>query len=301
MNIQTLETFIILAENNNFTKTSQKLFCTQAAISIRIKNLESYFGTELFLRDNKAVKLTEAGKTLLPYARKILDTSNEVKLKISLLNDLKEQKINLSCSSTPGTYILPEIIYNFNQKYPYISILNDVKYTKDVIRDIKNNACSMALISQPEFFATVTEDLTCEAIVEDPIVLFVGKTHPWAKKKAIKISDLKNTNFLISNPKTSIIKYVENLGDFKFESEKIYTIGNIEAIKQGVISGIGVSILSYYSIKNELNYELIKSIPFKENIKMNRKIYLIKNKDYKFSLAEEVFVNFLKNSFSNKK
>ncbi|MDQ0148642.1 LysR substrate-binding domain-containing protein [Eubacterium multiforme] len=294
MNIETLKTFLILAENNNFTKTSEALFCTQAAVSLRIKNLESYYGAKLFSRDNKDVKLTEAGKELLPYAKKIIDISNEAKLKISLLNDLKEQKIHLLCSSTPGTYILPEIIYKFNQKFPYISILNDVKYTKDVIENIKNNTSSFALISQPEFFDT--EDLTCEAIGEDPIVLFVGKEHPWKDKKSISITDLKNSNFLISNPKTSIIKYIENLGNFKFKKENIFTIGNIEAIKQGVISNIGVSVLSYYSIKNEINYGLVNVIPFKENIEMNRKIYLIKNKDYKYSTSEEVFIDFLKDS-----
>ncbi|SFC93999.1 LysR family transcriptional regulator [Clostridium uliginosum] len=294
MNIQNIKTFLILSENNNFTKTSQQLFCTQAAVSLRIKNLEAYFDTKLFSRDNKDIKLTEAGKALLPYARKILDASNEAKLKLSLLNDLKEQKINISCSSTPGTYILPDIIYNFNLKYPYISILNDVKYTKDVIQDIKNNLCSMALISQPEFFDK--EDLICEDICDDPIVLLVGNNHPFAKKKSININSLKNSTFLISNPKTSIIKHIENIGDFKFKPEKIYTIGNIEAIKQGVISGIGISVLSYYCIKNELNYGLIKAIPFKEDIKINRRIYLIKNKDYKPSIAENIFIDFLKNS-----
>ncbi len=294
MNIETLKTFLILAENNNFTKTSEALFCTQAAVSLRIKNLESYYGAKLFSRDNKDVKLTEAGKELLPYAKKIIDISNEAKLKISLLNDLKEQKIHLLCSSTPGTYILPEIIYKFNQKFPYISILNDVKYTKDVIQNIKNNTSSFALISQPEFFDT--EDLTCEAIGEDPVVLFVGKNHPWKDRKSIGIAELKNSKFLISNPKTSIIKYIENLGNFKFNKESIFTIGNIEAIKQGVISNIGVSVLSYHSIKNEVNYGLVKIIPFKENIEMNRKIYLIKNKDYKYSTSEEVFIDFLKDS-----
>lgn len=294
MNIETLKTFLILAENNNFTKTSEALFCTQAAVSLRIKNLESYYGAKLFSRDNKDVKLTEAGKELLPYAKKIIDISNEAKLKISLLNDLKEQKIHLLCSSTPGTYILPEIIYKFNQKFPYISILNDVKYTKDVIQNIKNNTSSFALISQPEFFDT--EDLTCEAIGEDPVVLFVGKDHPWKDRKSIGIAELKNSKFLISNPKTSIIKYIENLGNFKFNKENIFTIGNIEAIKQGVISNIGVSVLSYHSIKNEVNYGLVKIIPFKENIEMNRKIYLIKNKDYKYSTSEEVFIDFLKDS-----
>lgn len=294
MNIETLKTFLILAENNNFTKTSEALFCTQAAVSLRIKNLESYYGAKLFSRDNKDVKLTEAGKELLPYAKKIIDISNEAKLKISLLNDLKEQKIHLLCSSTPGTYILPEIIYKFNQKFPYISILNDVKYTKDVIENIKNNTSSFALISQPEFFDT--EDLTCEAIGEDPVVLFVGKNHPWKDRKSISIAELKNSKFLISNPKTSIIKYIENLGNFKFNKENIFTIGNIEAIKQGVISNIGVSVLSYHSIKNEVNYGLVKIIPFKENIEMNRKIYLIKNKDYKYSTSEEVFIDFLKDS-----
>ncbi|KAJ51711.1 DNA-binding transcriptional LysR family regulator [Clostridium tetanomorphum] len=165
-----------------------------------------------------------------------------------------------------------------------------------------------AFLFQKHFFAFLylplflkffsSEDLTCETIDEDPIVLFVGKNHPWAKRKAIKISALKNTNFLISNPKTSIINYIESLGSFKFNPEKIYTIGNIEAIKQAVISRIGVSILSYHSIRNELNYGLIKTVPFKENIKMTRKIYLIKNKEHKYSLAEEVFVSFLKNSLN---
>lgn len=296
MNIENIQTFLSIVENNSFTKTADEMFCSQAAVSLRIKKLETYLGAKLFHRDKKKFELTNEGKLFIPSAEKIVDIIKDAQKNIFLSHNLQGAKINISSSSTPGTYIFPKILYQFRQKYPDVSLINQVQYTKDVIRDIEDNKYSIGFISQPDF--ANTENLICDTLMDDPLCLIVSVNHPWAKREYIHLHELKSGNLLVSNPKTSIIPYIEMLCQFTFQSENIHIIGNIEAIKQSVISNMGYSILSRYSIEKELKYGLIKEVKLADKTPLNRKIYCIRNKNFPLFLADEIFLDYAKDSIN---
>ncbi|MEG0753023.1 MAG: LysR family transcriptional regulator [Angelakisella sp.] len=297
MDIQPLETFLAVEKTKNFTAAAQELFCTQAAISMRIKKLETTLGTPLFIRRSRTVELTHDGETFLPYARQIYNTWKSAKEHL-LQNRLMEQsEIQIACSSTPGTYLIPSVMYLFRQRHPYITVVNHVQYTKNVIESVESGKVPLGIISQPANVSSQT--MVCEPLMDDPLVLVVSPHHPWAGTSGILLRQLVSQTFLISNPNTSLVRYLENVGGFAMDHDKLYVAGNIEAIKRGISSNQGVSVMSAFAVRQELELGLLCSVPVLDRGTLSRKIYLIYRTGYTPSLSVQFFLEFAKEAVTD--
>lgn len=291
MNIENLKTFRSIAHNQSFTKAAVECYCTQSTASLRIQNLEDYFGVKIFDRIGKKVHLTTAGKVLLPYIELILSTFEEAEDRITQLKKLSFGKISLISSHTPGTYILPEIIYKFHEKYPPIKINSHIQYSKNLIHNILfDNQYDLGLISQPK---KIDEDkLICEPLLSDKLVVITNPSHPWTKKEGINIEDITKETLLLSNKSTTLISYINSISNKELNPEKQIVIGNIESVKRAVKSGLGISILSSLAVKEELASEKLKEIKIK-NKEITRNIYLLRRKDKILSPAVRAFIELL--------
>lgn len=298
MDLETLETFLLLSKNNNFTKTAEEMFCTQAAVSMRIQRLETYLDCRLFSRKSKKAELTKAGLLFLPYAQQISNTFVNAKEHLLQSKLMEQSEIFITSSNTPGTYILPNIMFLFRQKYPYITVVNNVQYTKNVVSSVLNKSYSIGIISQPYF--SDTEHILCEPILEDPLVIVVNNEHPWATKKRIFLSEIKNEIFLISNPNTSLVSYLEKVGNFKFVPSNLYVVGSIEAIKQSIYDNLGISVVSESAVKQELKLGLLSKVEIVDEIKLLRHVYCIRRKDEKLPFSTELFLKFAKEFITSK-
>lgn len=298
MDLETLETFLLLSKNNNFTKTAEEMFCTQAAVSMRIQRLETYLDCRLFSRKSKKAELTKAGLLFLPYAQQISNTFVNAKEHLLQSKLMEQSEIFITSSNTPGTYILPNIMFLFRQKYPYITVVNNVQYTKNVVSSVLNKSYSIGIISQPYF--SDTEHILCEPILEDPLVIVVNNEHPWATKKRIFLSEIKNEIFLISNPNTSLVSYLEKVGNFKFVPSNLYVVGSIEAIKQSIYDNLGISVVSESAVNQELKLGLLSKVEIVDEIKLLRHVYCIRRKDEKLPFSTELFLKFAKEFITSK-
>nr|WP_269205516.1 LysR substrate-binding domain-containing protein [Clostridium botulinum] len=205
---------------------------------------------------------------------------------------MEQSEISITSSSTPGTYILPNIMFLFRQKYPFITVVNNVQYTQNVINSVLNKTYSLGIISQP--YLSDNENILCEPILEDPLVVVANNKHPWAKQNRIFFHQMKNETFLISNPNTSLIDYLEKTGNFKFVSKNICVVGSVEAIKQSIYDNLGISVVSESAVKQELKLGLLSKIEIIDNIQLMRHVYYIKRKDEKLPLSTELFLKFVK-------
>lgn len=298
MDLEILETFLLLSKNNNFTKTAEEMFCTQAAVSMRIQRLETYLDCRLFSRKSKKAELTKAGLLFLPYAQQISNTFVNAKEHLLQSKLMEQSEIFITSSNTPGTYILPNVMFLFRQKYPYITVVNNVQYTKNVVSSVLNKSYSVGIISQPYF--SDTEHILCEPILEDPLVIVVNNEHPWATKKRIFLSEIKNEIFLISNPNTSLVSYLEKVGNFKFVPSNLYVVGSIEAIKQSIYDNLGISVVSESAVKQELKLGLLSKVEIVDEIKLLRHVYCIRRKDEKLPFSTELFLKFAKEFITSK-
>ena len=291
MNIVNVQTFISIAHHQSFTKAAERCCCTQATASLRIKNLEDYYGVKLFDRIGKNIQLTDSGKILLPYMEIILSTFMESKDRIDQLKNLTFGEISIVSSHTPGTHILPEVICKFCKKHPKIKINAHIQYSKQVIRSLLFDfQYDLGFVSQPK---PIEDDkLICQPILKDHLSVFTHPTHPWATRATVNFKELTNETLVLSNKSTTIIDYLNSLGNEKLNFSKQIVIGNFEAVKQAVMMGIGFSILSKFVVKDELASGKLKEIKI-ENFKLNRIIYLLRRKRKILSPASKAFISLL--------
>lgn len=292
MDLETIQTFLLMSKNSSFTKTAEEMYCSQAAVSLRIQRLEKELDCDLFMRKAKKAELTKDGQLFLPYAQQLHNTFVTAKEHLLQSKLMEQSEILIASSSTPGTYVLPNLMFLFRQKYPYITVVNNVQYTKNVIESVQSRKYLLGIISQP--YLSDIQDVICEPILEDPLVIVVNNSHPWASRKSIYLNELKNETFLVTNPNTSLIPYLEKTGGFRFTQKNICVMGGIEAIKQSIYDSSGISIISESAVRQELRLGLLSRVEVLDNIRLKRDIYCIRRTDTRLPLSTELFLKFIK-------
>jgi DNA-binding transcriptional LysR family regulator len=113
-----LQAFLHAADTLNFSEAARQLHLTQPTISHHIKSLEKEMGVDLFLRSGSGLKLTEAGRLLLPRARKLLRQTIEMQQIMDSLQQKIVGDLRIACSTTAGKYILPLVSARFGERQP---------------------------------------------------------------------------------------------------------------------------------------------------------------------------------------
>ncbi|MEW6670514.1 MAG: LysR family transcriptional regulator [Thermodesulfobacteriota bacterium] len=288
-----LKTFLSVVKTKSFTKAAEENHCTQSTASLRIQSLEDYFGIRLFDRLGKSVFLTNPGERVLPYIELVVDTFAQAGELVLQIKKLSHGKISIISSQTPGTYIIPKILIDFHKMYPDITISSQIAYAKTVIELIgKENRFDLGIVSQPETVIEKYKSMNIEfkEIADDPLVIIVGRNHPWAKKGKIEISDLMHSTIFLSNHATSMIPYLQNITGMTIREESKMVIGNLESVKIAVQSSDGFAVVSGFNVEEELRSGVIKGLRLK-GYDLMRKIYFISKKNKKFSPAVEMFMD----------
>ena len=189
-----LNTFKVLVQKENFSETAKYLNKTQGTISQHLKELEDCFNATLIERTSKKFEITDAGKELLFLIEDLFSRLEQTKIKINELEGIQNIKIEISASSIPGEYLLPQLFMKFRQENPNFEIVLNISNSFDALDQLtrgKVNFCAIgSSISQnPNLFDSIE-------IGEDHIVIVARKTHPILKflhsKSKISQEDLDN-------------------------------------------------------------------------------------------------------------
>jgi DNA-binding transcriptional LysR family regulator len=122
VDIEKLETFMMAAETLSFSETAKRLHLSQPTISHHIKILENSMGVVLFTRTNTGLELTEAGRLLLPWSRRLLNDKNNMQSMMASIQTDVVGELRISCSTTAGKYVLPQLAARFCRLYPGVKV-----------------------------------------------------------------------------------------------------------------------------------------------------------------------------------
>ena len=290
----TLEQLVILravAKGGSFKNAAQSLFLTQPAVSLQIQNLEKQLKTNLFDRTKKQIELTEAGTLLLRYSNRILALCEESSRVLDDLSELQSGKLVIGASQTTGTYLMPKIIGLFQQKYPNINVQLNVDSTRKVAWHLMNRQVDIGIVGG-KIPKELRKILEITPYVEDELALIVPPSHPYVKLECIKKEDLYDLKFISLNSYSTIRTVVDDtlskngidVTRLKVEME----LNSIEAIKNAVQSSLGAAFVSVSAITKELELNLLNCVRI-EDVKINRKLFIILNPNRYKSKASENF------------
>ena len=285
-----LRAFAALSRTGSFTLAAKEMFLSQSAVSHSMKALETDVGCRLFDRVGKKVLLTQAGEALLHHTEKILQEMAAARAGLEQLGKWGVGRLRIGASPTACQYILPAVLREFKESFPKCRIAIEPGDTLEAIESVRENRIDLAITLEPrnedqfEFHPLFTDELT----------FIVGAMHPWARDGHVVRSDIPKQSYVLYNKKSYTLRMVRDY--FNQEDMVLNTVielGSMEAIKELVKLGLGVSILSPWIAQKELLEKSLVALPLGRR-KMKRNWGVIHWRGRRLSLAEETFLGLCK-------
>lgn len=291
MNLWHLKTFCAVYEKRSFTKATGVVHRTQPSISAQIAELEKYYGTQLFIRRGREVTPTESGETLYQYAQRILTLFEKTKEIMDDLGGLTRGQSVVGGSTIPGTYVLPQLLSEFKREYPEIHVSISISDTKRVLERVLEGQLEIGVVGE----RIPDKRLGYKSLAEDRIVLIVPSNSPLAKKRYVTFDVLKKEPMIVredgSGTRGTVQKALEKKG-FRWKDQNVaMELGSTEALKNGVVAGLGNAFISTWAIEREKKLRLVSELPVK-GLNIQRHFYLVFHKGWPLSRATQVFLDF---------
>jgi len=290
MELRQLKTFQTVARLLNFNRAAEILNYSQSAVSAQIKLLEEELGVPLFDRLGKSVRLTEAGHMLVQYSQKMLDIEQETLAKVAGWEE-PYGSISIRIPQSIGTYLLPSVLSEFQTQFPKVGLdISSCAY-HSLQHELKAGLIDVAFLLADSI---PFSELKAELLRIEPLVIVSSPDHPLAKQSAIHIRDLAGQSILLPKHDCSYKMLFEQiLTEEKVDSATFMELNSIEAIKQCVIKGIGVTMIPMMSVAQEIAQQKLKILPWSEE-KLETAILMIWHKDKWLSPTLQAFMDTVK-------
>jgi LysR family transcriptional regulator, low CO2-responsive transcriptional regulator len=253
-----LRAFVSLAKLGSFTTAAKELCLTQSAVSHSMRALEEDLGCRLFDRMGKTILLTLAGEQLLPHAEEILKQMEQARAGVLKLSKWGQSRLRVCASTTACQYILPGVLREFQKTFPKVQIAIEPADTNQAIDFLAQKKVDCAICLQPERL----ERFDFRPLFSDELLFMVGAEHSWAKQSRVDRNEISSQNYVLYNKGTYTFDLIERY--FRQENLSLSTIielRSIEAIKEFVKLGLGISILAPWVVELELREKTLSAFP----------------------------------------
>ena len=282
-----LRAFATLARAGSFTLAAKELYLSQSAVSHSMNALEEDVGCRLLDRMGKKVWLTQAGEQLLHHAQKILGEMSEARESLQHLGQWGRTRLRVGSSSTACQHIVPAVLREFKESFPQCIICVEPGDTPEAIALLRENRVDLALALEPKS----DEKIEFHPLFTDELVFLTSPAHPWAMAGQVTREEIPRQHYVLYNKHSYTFELVEEY--FRAENMVLNTViefGSMEAIKELVKLGLGVSILAPWIAQKELREKSLVSLPLGRR-KLKRDWGILHRRGRRLNLAEETFIS----------
>ncbi len=283
-----LKVFEAVARHNSFTRAAEELFLTQPTVSMQVKQLTKAVGLPLFDQVGKRLYLTQAGEKLVKTCREIFDQLDQLEMAVADLKGLKQGRLRVAVITT-AKYFVPRLLGPFCQRYPGIDVSLQVTNHEHIINRLNDNLDDLYVMSQlPENI-----DITSELILENPLIVLAPADHPLVQEKNISLERLAAEPFIMREPGSGTRKVVQSL----FDEHQLFLkvrldLGSNEAIKQAIVGGLGISVLSAHTLALEGSTSRLAILDV-EKFPIERYWYAVYPSGKQLSIVARAFLDYL--------
>lgn len=296
MDIHQLRVFASVFKNRSFSKASLDLHLTQPTISNHIKALEDEFACRLFDRMGRTIIPTKEAEVLYSQSTEIIEKAEALK---DALGELKKEatgKLIIGASTIPGVYLMPRIMTEFQKKYPAISFQILIADSRGILDSISKHELLLGIVGAK----LGNDQIDYTPFVEDELIVVSAPS--MTEKSTIMLRELLALPMVFREEGSGTRKEAEKFLEMKgiaLEDLKIAGIfGSTDAVKQAVKAGLGVSILSKFSIADELEHKLLKELHLTD-IEMKRNFYIVTHKKRTLPHLYDIFLQHILSAAAN--
>lgn len=282
MDFHHLKVFLAAARHLNYTRAGEQLRLQQPTVSAHIKQLEAELGVQLFERVGNRLTLTEAGRLLEPIARRALLALEEVHVAVDEYRGLGRGSLHLGASTTPGLYILPRLLTRFRRLHPNIALRLTIANTEAVERMVSSGEVDFGFVGKH----LIAKEIVSRSWLEDRIVLIAPPDHRFARRRRVEIGSLANEPLIEREAGSATRAIIEKaLESHDCAPTRIIELGHPEAIKEAVMSGMGIAFISRFAVEREARSGVMAIIPV-AGFSLKRELHICYRQDKHLSKAD---------------
>ena len=239
-----LEIFEAIARLGSFTRASEELYLTQPTVSMQMKKLTDMVGVPLVEQVGKKLFLTDAGKELAQSCREVFGIMDRFTMSVAEQQGLKKGRLALAAVST-ASYFAPRLLGEFSKLYPGVEVSLKVTNREQLLASLADNLADLYILGQPPNDI----DVVAKAFMCNPLVVLAAPDHPLAGKKNIPLARLAKEPWLIREEGSGTRAAIERLFvEEGLEFRPRMALGSNEAIKQAILAGLGIAVMSTHSL-----------------------------------------------------
>jgi DNA-binding transcriptional LysR family regulator len=290
MELNQLETFLAVAEEQSFSRAAARLHRTQPAVSQVIRKLEQSVGETLFDRAARDGSLTAAGVLLQGYAQRLLALRREASSALDELKSLERGHLQLAANEYTCLYLLPAVDA-FRREFPHVDVTVQRMLASRIPDELNLRTFELGVVS----YKPDSAQIRTVAVYGDSLDFIVSPHHSLAGKRSVSIRDLGNENFIAHNVASPLRrKVIEAFQRYRTPLHMGIELPTIEAIKRFVAMGNGVALVPHLTVARELETGDLLRVPVQE-LDVRRVLRLAHRRHGALSYAANAFLNTLRN------
>jgi DNA-binding transcriptional LysR family regulator len=292
MDLWQLHIYAKVVEHRSFSKAGSAVHLSQPTVSSHIKYLEDYFQCRLVDRLSREVLPTRAGELLYHYAQRLLALKSETENAMAEFLGCIKGPLVIGGSTIPGGYVLPSIVGGFKKVFPAVQLRLRIGDSAEIIQAIIDGDLEVGVVGA----RASDQCLQQTKIMDDVLRLVVPTQHSWARRSHVDLEELRNLPLIIREAGSGTMKTIQRAIFAKGLTWSFFNIvaemGSTEAIRQGIKSGIGLSILSVLAIEDELRTGTLSALTL-DGLDLERSFYLTHQRNRTLSPMCQAFMAYL--------
>ena len=288
-NFHQLYIFHTVARLGSFSRAAEELSISQPAVSIQVRELEKTLGSPLLRRARKGPQLTDTGTAVFSYSQRIFSLAQEMQEAVKDIQGLKGGRLTIGSSTTPGEYILPWVMGQFQRRYPDVEVSLSISNTGSIVDRIANRELDLGMAGAPVNL-TGLESFT---YVDDDIVIIGSPDNELAAAESVALTELADQRFIMREPGSATREAAEScLNKLGITVKVVMELGSNEAVKRAVAAGLGLGLVSKFSAATDIAGGFIKALAV-EDWTCSRPLTVFYRRDKHLPSAQRAFLRFL--------
>jgi DNA-binding transcriptional LysR family regulator len=291
VDIHHLRIFVSVFRNRSFSRASEELHLTQPTVSDHIKTLEEELDCRLFDRLGRTIVQTKEAEALYTHA---VDLIEKIGLLSGVIGQIRKEvsgELVIGASTIPGTYLMPSIIAVFKEVHPSTSFQIVVSDSRDIVGKVLGHELLIGIVGAK----LSNHQIQYVPFLQDELIAVASPA--LVKEDRITLQGLCKVPMVLREEGSGTRREVEKILESRGVDPGSITVagifGSTDAVKQAVKAGLGVSIVSKFSVADELRFKILKEIKVKD-VEMKRNFYVITHRKRTLPVAYNAFLEHIR-------
>jgi len=270
-----IEAFVEVVRAGSISRAAERLSISQPAITARIQALEAAMGARLFVRSRAGTRLTDAGRTLLPYAERGLIALQRGRELVAEVADGEAGRLTIGAAPAVSTYVLPAMLRQFQARHPAVQLSVRSGHSEEVLEMVLREEVEIGLM-RPIRHA----EIESTPLYEDELVLVVSPGHAFAASGSVAMASMTTEHLILFDRTSSYHELTSSiLREAGIRPRGWIEVDNIDAAKRMVEEGLGVALLPRTAVNSEISEGRLREVAVSDMAPVRRRIVVVRRRD----------------------